>query len=104
MTVPTREEVVVATETLRAEAGTWRTQSGAIADAGTAAAPLVFEGLEGGLFTPFTSVYNEVVAIVAARCAEGETEMVSISDTLRQVADTYDQEDLSGEHRVRNVY
>ena len=104
MSVPSSDEVEVATDTLRTKAGTWRTQSGAMANAGAAAAPLTFHGLEGGLFTPFTSVYNDVVADVVARCSEGEAEMIMIADTLGQVADTYDEEDLRGEHRMRNLY
>jgi hypothetical protein len=48
--------------------------------------------------------YNDVINAVAARCAEGATATAEIANTLRNVADTYDAEDLAGEHRIRNVY
>jgi hypothetical protein len=45
-----------------------------------------------------------VIDQVIARASEGTTQMAEIGKTLRSVADTYDQEDASNEHKLKNIY
>jgi hypothetical protein len=104
MTHPSGEEVSVATNALRSEAGEWNAQSATIGLVGTKVAAMEFGRLEAGLFQLMVGPYNDVIHAVAARCAEGATAMTEIADTLRSVADTYDAEDKAAEHRIRNVY
>lgn len=61
--------------------------------------------IEGGiLFAAYVSKYQEVAQLVAERCEQGQTEMTSISDTLRHSADTYDNEEARNEHAIHNSY
>ena len=101
---PSREQVTVATDALRNEAGEWDTQSTAIGDLSTKVSGMEFGRLEAGLFQMMVGPYNDVIHGVAARCMEGATAMTEIANTLRSVADTYDAEDKAAEHRIRNVY
>lgn len=104
MTHPSPEEVSVATNTLRSEAGEWDAQSATIGQVGTKVAAMEFGRLEAGLFQLMVGPYNDVIHAVAARCKEGATATTEIATTLRSVADTYDAEDRASEHRIRNVY
>jgi hypothetical protein len=101
---PTAAEVAVATGALRSEAGEWAGQSTRMAAVGKKVAAMEFGRLEAGLFQMMVSPYNELIAVVAARCAEGATAMTEVGATLRSVADTYDAEDQAAEHRIRNIY
>jgi hypothetical protein len=101
---PSAEQVAVATNALRTEAGEWDTQSGAMAALGTKVAGMEFGRLEAGLFQLMVGPYNDVIQAVAARCEEGATAMTEIAATLRSVADTYDAEDKAVLHRIKNVY
>jgi hypothetical protein len=102
--LPTPEEVTVATDVLRQEAGTWDEQSAKLNAVSNAVAAMEFGRLEAGLFQIMVGPYNEVIDAVAARTREGATAMTGIGQTLRSVADTYDAEDKAGEHRIRNIY
>jgi len=104
MTYPGPEEVSVATNALRGEAGEWDAQSATIGPVGTKVAAMEFGRLEAGLFQLMVGPYNDVIHAVAARCKEGASAMTEIANTLRSVADTYDAEDTASEHRIRNVY
>jgi hypothetical protein len=101
---PSGEQVTVATNALRTEAGEWDRQSGTLGQQGAKVAAMEFGRLEAGLFQMMVGPYNDVIHAVAARCREGATAMTEIAGTLRSVADTYDAEDKTAEHRVRNVY
>ena len=104
MTHPGPEEVSVATDALRSEAGEWTAQSATIGTVGTKVAAMEFGRLEAGLFQLMVGPYNDVIQAVAARCQEGATAMTEIADTLRDVADTYDAEDRASAHRIGNIY
>lgn len=101
---PEGEQVAVATNALRTEAGEWDTQSAELATLSSKVAEMEFGRLEAGLFQLMVGPYNDVIHGVAGRCQEGATAMTQIADTLRGVADTYDAEDKAAEHRIRNVY
>jgi len=101
---PSAEQVAVATNALRSEAGEWDTQSTAMGALSTKVAGMEFGRLEAGLFQMMVGPYNDVIHAVAARGKEGATAMTEIADTLRSVADTYDAEDKAAMHRIKNVY
>ena len=101
---PSPEQVSVATNALRAEAGEWLAQSAALGTESAKVAEMEFGRLEAGLFQLIVGPYNDVIDAVAARCREGATAMTEIAATLRSVADTYDAEDKASEHRIRNIY
>ncbi|WP_306215853.1 hypothetical protein [Actinoplanes sp. RD1] len=94
----------MATSALRTEATEWDHQSRAMSTISTAVAAMELGRLEAGLFQLIVAPYNDLVAAVTARAAEGSAAMTQIGQTLRTVADTYDAEDKAGEHRIRNVY
>lgn len=98
------EQVAVATNALRTEAGEWETQSATLGALSAKVAEMEFGRLEAGLFQLMVSPYNDVIHALTARCREGAVAMTEVADTLRAVADTYDAEDKASEHRIRNVY
>ncbi|PRY24020.1 hypothetical protein [Pseudosporangium ferrugineum] len=104
MTGPTPEQVTVATNALRNEAGEWDEQSGKLATLSSTVAGMEFGRLEAGLFQLMVGPYNDVIHAVSARCQEGASAMTGIGSTLRDVANTYDAEDKANEHRIRNIY
>lgn len=91
MSRPTPHEVAVATGALRIEAGEWDEQSAALGAIAGKVGGMELGRVEAGLFQLVVSPYNEVVHQVQARCQEGQTAMTEIAETLRSVADTYDQ-------------
>jgi hypothetical protein len=101
---PTAEQMQVATEALRTEAGVWDTQAAQLGTIESKVAALTFSRLEAGIFQVLVSVHDDLVAHVSGRAGEGRTEMGSIASTLRAVADTYDTEERSNEHAMRNLY
>ncbi|MCY1144065.1 hypothetical protein OWR29_39230 [Actinoplanes sp. Pm04-4] len=101
---PSGEQVAVATNALRTEAGEWDGQAGKLAELSTKVAAMEFGRLEAGLFQLMVGPYNDVIQAMAARTREGSAAMTEIAATLRNVAGTYDAEDKASEHRIRNVY
>ena len=101
---PSREQVSVATNALRNEAGEWLAQSALLATQSAKVAEMEFGRLEAGLFQLMVGPYNDVIDAVAARSKEAAAAMTEIAGTLRSVADTYDAEDKASEHRIRNIY
>jgi hypothetical protein len=104
MTQPSRHQVEVATNALRAEAMEWDEQSSGIGAVEARVTGMELGRIEAGLFQLVVSPYNEVVNQVRGRCGEGKAAMADIAQTLREVADTYDAEDRRSEHRLRNLY
>lgn len=104
MTLPTPEEVSVATNALRTEAGEWDEQAGRLSTLSGNAAGMEFGRLEAGLFQMIVTPYNDIISAVSARCAEGAAAMKEIAVTLRNAADTYEAEDQAGAHRISGIY
>lgn len=98
------QQVAVATDALRIEAGEWDRQSTAIGATAAKVVNMELGRVKAGLFQLIVSPYNEVVRHVSQRCLEGQAAMTEVANTLRQVADTYDEEDRSNEHSIRNIY
>ncbi|MFI2666694.1 hypothetical protein [Micromonospora carbonacea] len=104
MTTPSRGQVTVATNTLRTEAGEWEGQSTTIGGIGSKVAGMELGRVEAGLFQLIVSPYNDVVQQVSQRCDEGKKSMAEVAQTLRKVADTYDEEDRNNAHKIHKLY
>jgi hypothetical protein len=101
---PTPHELAVATSVLRTEAGVWDAQAAELAALAPRIEALGFNRLEAGLFQVIVGAHTDLVRHAVARCREGAAEATRIAGTLRAVADTYDAEELAGEHAFRNLY
>jgi hypothetical protein len=104
MAPPTAEQVKVATEALRKEAGVWDTESGEMAKIGPKAEGLRLTRIEAGLFQVIFDTYGTVIDQVIARAGEGTTQMADVGKTLRSVADIYEQEEAAKVHKLTNLY
>lgn len=104
MPPPDAAAVEVATKTLREEAKIWDDQSATLSEIGPKVEGLRMTRVEAGLFQVIYGEYHKAIDLVKARADEGKKETADVASTLRTVADTYDQEDAAGEHRIRNVY
>jgi hypothetical protein len=101
---PTREQLQVATDALRTEAGVWDAQSAKMGEIVTKSADLRLSRIEAGIFQIIVGPYDAATDQVTNRCREGQQRMTEVATTLRQVADTYDAEEARNEHRLRNLY
>ena len=101
---PSKADIHVATDTLWTEAVTWQAHRDRMADLAQQAQALDAGRLEVGVFQLVLHDYQEVVRVVTERCTEGTQRMAEISQTLRQVADTYDAEEAKNDHMIRNLY
>lgn len=104
MAPPTTDQITVAIQALRTEAGVWDTQAGAMSDIKSKTEGLQLTRLEAGLFQVIFDTYGQVIDQVIARSGEGNTEMLDIGTTLRAVADTYEQEEAQNVHNLNNIY
>jgi hypothetical protein len=100
MTAPGFE---VATDSLRTEAGVWDQQSTQMGNLASKVDGVRFDRFEAGVFQLIQGPYNDVVTQVHDRCTEAVQRMKEIADTLRAVAKTYDEEELKGIHRLKNL-
>ncbi len=101
---PTPHDLAVATSALRTEAVVWEAQAAELARLASRIEALGFSRLEAGLFQAVVGAHTALVRHAAARCGEGVAEAAGVAGTLHAVADTYDAEELAGEHRLRNLY
>jgi hypothetical protein len=104
MAPPTPDQVTVAIEALRTEAGVWDTQAESMANIKSKTEGLRLSRVEAGLFQVIFDTYEQVIDQVTARAGEGNKEMLDIGTTLRAVADTYEQEEADKVHKLRNIY
>jgi hypothetical protein len=104
MAPPTAEQVKVATDALRKEAGVWDTESGEMGKIGPKAEGLRLTRIEAGLFQVIFDTYGTVIDQVIARAGEGTKQMTDVGKTLRSVADIYDQEETAKVHKLKNLY
>ena len=95
--------VKVATDALRTEAGVWDQQSAQMGTVATTVDGLRFKRIQAGVFQLIVGPYGDVVEQIHGRCQEAVPRMKEIADTLRQVANTYEAEEISGAHRLRNL-
>ncbi|MEJ3750053.1 hypothetical protein WEI85_43175 [Actinomycetes bacterium KLBMP 9797] len=104
MTHPSKEEVSVATESLRSEANVWEEQAAQIGAISPKAESLRLTRLEAGIFQLIVSEYEQVVNLTISRCQEGEQRMGELATALRNVANVYEEEERNNEHEIRNTY
>lgn len=104
MAPPTAEQIRVATEALRTEAGVWDGQAAQMNQIGPKAEGLRLNRIEAGLFQVIFDTYANVIEQVIARSNEGGQRMTEIAGTLRQIADVYDREEADNTHMLNSVY
>jgi hypothetical protein len=104
MAPPTSDQVKVATEALRNEAGAWDREADEIGKIPAKAEDLRLNRIEAGLFQIIFDTYGQVIDQVIARAGEGRTQMNAVANTLRTVADTYEQEENAQVHKMKNIY
>jgi hypothetical protein len=104
MPPPSKQQVKVATDTLRNEATVWLTQSDTLTTIANKASGLSLTRLEAGVFQLIESPYDAMVTMITSHCREGSQRMEDIATTLRSVADTYEQEDNENLHAIDNLY
>ncbi|MGH3869106.1 MAG: hypothetical protein ACRDQ4_23930 [Pseudonocardiaceae bacterium] len=104
MATPSKDQIKVATEKLRTEAGIWDQQSNMAGKIASQTDSLRMDRLEAGIFQIIVSAYGSVVDQVTARSREGQQRMADIANTLHQVANTYDQEEAENLHHLKNLY
>jgi hypothetical protein len=104
MAPPSGQTVQAATNALRDEAKVWDDQSKTIGGIGPKVEGLRLNRIEAGLFQVIVTEYERAIGLIATRTGEGRQAMTNVADTLRAVADTYDQEEAAGTHRMKNLY
>lgn len=104
MGYPTNDEIAVATETLRKEAGTWEAESENLTSIASAVDGTRFTRLEAGLFQILVSANDSLVTHVADRCTEGASRFQDVASTLRSVATTYDDEEARLKDQLNGLY
>lgn len=97
-------EVKAATQTMRAEAGTWDQQSEQLAAARTKVDDMELGHVEAGVFLPLVNAYNDLVRQLRTRCDEGAQAMTEVGEALRSVANTYDSTDEAAARKLKNIH
>lgn len=104
---PTKDEVDVALRALRDDADKWTSAAADIATAARTAATL---GLGAREMTGVadllgvTAIYTAVQTKLAGLLGEAEAATNRVSDALRTSAQTYQDEDQAGVHRLNGVW
>lgn len=94
MTEPTPNVIEVAKDDMYREASLWDAQSARISDCAAQAGSLTIEPtLDLFIYSGFFSEYNEVTRVFAGLCRQGSQASREIAQTLRYVADTYEEAD-----------
>jgi uncharacterized protein YukE len=96
-------DVKVATNIMRAEAGTWDAQSDQMGTARGKVDAMELGMIEAGVFMPLVHSYNELVQTLRSRCDEGSHAMTEVGKTLRNVADTYDNTDEASARKIAHI-
>lgn len=104
MAPPTADQVQVAIQALRHEASVWDHEAEATGSVPAKAEGLRLNRIEAGLFQVIFDTYGQVIDQVIARTNEGRQQMTDIANTLRSVADTYEQEEAANVHKLKNIY
>jgi hypothetical protein len=101
---PSKHAIQVAVEALCTEANMWLHQSDQVQAIAHRADGERLGRLEAGIFQLMVSAYNATADQVTARCREGHQRMADIAAALRQVADTYADEEARNVHQFTNIY
>ncbi|MBX6750241.1 MAG: hypothetical protein IRY85_11330 [Micromonosporaceae bacterium] len=93
MTEPAPNVIAVAKEDMYREADLWDAQSIHIDDCAFQADHLTIEAYDVILFNEFLAEYNDVTRLFAKLCRQGALVTRGIAQTLRTVAETYEEAD-----------
>jgi hypothetical protein len=96
---PKPNVIEVAKDALYREASLWDAQAGRISDCAFEANHLTIEVYDVPLFNGFFAEYNEVTRVFARLCSQGAVITGNIAQTLRTVADTYEEADRTSQGR-----
>lgn len=104
---PTQDEYRVALEALRNDAGKWEDCSGDLATAKSTADGLDLEALHFSYIADkcgVTALYKEFQDKMVRLLGEGETACHDVSEQLKAAAQTYQNEEEAGVHRMNNIW
>lgn len=104
---PTKDEYRVALEALRNDATQWEGCADDLATAKSTADGLDLEALHFSYIADkcgVTQLYKEFQDKMVRLLGEGETMCRGVSDSLEAAAQTYQQEEEAGIHRMNNVW
>lgn len=104
MAPPSKEDILVATQALRTQATVWNGQAGEMSALSAKVKAMDITRLEAGIFQLFIGNYNTLVDELTQRCSEGNAAMNEVAGTLRQVADTYDEEERKNVHKIGELW
>lgn len=104
---PTGDQYEVALEALRDDAGVWSDTATVLDDANAAAATLLLESHEfswAGDLAGLPETYKELKDKVVDLLAQGRDASNSVAEQLLAAADTYENEEEEGVHRMNGVW
>ncbi len=104
---PTPEQYQVALQALRDDADTWDQCAGDLGAAMSTADGLDLEALHFSYVADklgVTALYHQFQAKMVGLLGEGQTMSAAVAAALRSSAQTYQQEEESGVHRMNNVW
>ena len=101
---PSKSQIKAATEALRREARIWEQQGDQLREIVSQAESLRLSRIEAGVFQVIFGTYSAVLDQIITRSDEGQLRMTEIASTLREAANTYDQEDAANMHFLNNLY
>lgn len=104
MAPPTADQVRAATAALRNEASVWEGQAGEMGKIMNLVEGMRLNRVQAGLFQLIFDTYTDVVNQVVDRSAEGVQRMNEVAHTLREVANTYEQEEAANLHKIKELY
>lgn len=104
MSAPSAGQVTSSIDQMRTAASAWTEVATHLAEANTAATALKLTRLQAGLFQVSFDAYQDAIAYVTDRLAEGSTETTNVAITLGLNATTYEQEERDNKHRLTGLY
>ncbi|MFR9752657.1 hypothetical protein ACL02S_16695 [Nocardia sp. 004] len=104
MAAPSSDQIHAALAQLRATANFWEQAADFLDTACKLTEEVKFTRLEAGIFAPAFDKYEPAPGYVGDRAREGVNACREIADTLRHVANVYEEEDRRGEHALRQLY
>jgi hypothetical protein len=104
MAAPSSGQIVAALDQMRVAAADWDDAATFLDEAARLTEEVKFTRLEAGVFQLAYDKYSPSPGYAGDRAKEGATACREIGSTLRTVANTYEEEDLSGAHALRGLY
>ncbi|MCO1578603.1 hypothetical protein M8C13_22880 [Crossiella sp. SN42] len=104
MAPPTADHIRAATAALRNEAGVWDAQAGELGKIASMAEAMRLNRIQAGVFQLVFDTYTDVIDQVVGRSTEGVERIGEVANTLRQVANTYEQEEAANLHKIKGLY